>query len=61
MAFGSRIFEALVTIIKLTDRVAILEQDLKSLAQETHAIDRRVIRLETLTEIARTQPQLIES
>jgi hypothetical protein len=45
-------------VIKLTDEVKSLNQKTEALSERTISIDKRVVRLETIIEIAEKQAQL---
>ena len=50
--------EILIDVIKLTDEVKRLNQKSELLSERTIAIDKRVVRLETIIEIAEKQAYL---
>ncbi len=50
--------EILIDVIKLTDEVKHLNQKTELLSERTISIDKRVVRLETLIEIAEKQAYL---
>ena len=50
--------DILFDVLKLTDEVKRLNQKAELLAERTIAIDKRVVRLETIVEIAEKQPLL---
>ncbi len=50
--------ELVLDIIKLTDTVQRLNDRTEKLADQTNDIDKRVVRLETLVEIAKTGQQV---
>ena len=45
--------ELVLDIIKLTDTVKVLDSKVEKLTTQTNDIDKRVVRLETLVEIAK--------
>jgi len=47
--------EILINVIKLTDEVKRLNQKTELLSERTISIDKRVVRLETIIEIAEKQ------
>ena len=50
--------EMLIDVIKLTDEVKRLNQNTELLTDKTISIDKRVVRLETIIEIAEKQAYL---
>jgi hypothetical protein len=50
--------EMLIDVIKLTDEVKRLNQQTEVLTEKTILIDKRVVRLETIIEIAEKQAYL---
>jgi hypothetical protein len=50
--------EILIDVIKLTDEVKRLNQNTELLTDKTISIDKRVVRLETIIEIAEKQAYL---
>ena len=50
--------EMLIDVIKLTDEVKRLNQKTELLSERTISIDKRVVRLETIVEIAEKQAYL---
>jgi len=50
--------DILIDVIKLTDEVKRLNQKSELLSERTISIDRRVVRLETIIEIAEKQAYL---
>ena len=50
--------EILIDVIKLTDEVKRLNQKTELLSERTISIDKRVVRLETIIEIAEKQAYL---
>ena len=50
--------EMLIDVIKLTDEVKRLNQNTELLTEKTISIDKRVVRLETIIEIAEKQTYL---
>ena len=48
--------EILLDVLKLTDEVKRLNQQAEKLSERTIAIDKRVVRLETLVEVVKSQP-----
>lgn len=47
--------ETLIDILKLTDEVKGLSKDVDRLEEKFNSVDRRVVRLETMVEIAQNQ------
>jgi phage shock protein A len=52
--------DLLIDMLKLTDEVKRLNQDIDRLQVHVVEVDKRVVRLETLVEIAKQQPRLIQ-
>jgi phage shock protein A len=52
--------DLLIDMLKLTDEVKRLNQDIDRLQVHVVDVDKRVVRLETLVEIAKQQPRLIQ-
>lgn len=50
--------DILLDVLKLTDEVQRLNTKTEKLSDRTIEIDKRVVRLETLVEVARSQRQL---
>ncbi len=50
--------ELLVDVLKLTDETKRLNQDIDKLQSHVFDVDKRVVRLETLVEVAKYQPRL---
>ena len=50
--------DILIDVLKLTDEVKRLNQKSESLSERTIAIDKRVVRLETIIEIVEKQAYL---
>jgi len=50
--------DILIDVIKLTDEVKRLNQKTELLSERTFSIDKRVVRLETIIEIAEKQAYL---
>ncbi len=50
--------ELLVDVLKLTDETKRLNQDIDKLQAHVFDVDKRVVRLETLVEVAKYQPRL---
>lgn len=50
--------DILIDVLKLTDEVKRLNQKTELLSERTIAIDKRVVRLETIIEIAEKQVRL---
>jgi len=48
--------EILLDVLRLTDEVKWLNQQTEKLSERTIAIDKRVVRLETLVEVVKSQP-----
>jgi hypothetical protein len=55
MAGIDRIIDGVKEVLRMTDEVKRLSEGLKSLAIEVREIDRRLVRIETMAEIARSQ------
>jgi len=53
--------DLLIDMLKLTDEVKRLNQDIDRLQAHVVDVDKRVVRLETLVEIAKHQPPSIEN
>lgn len=54
--------ELLIDVLKLTDETKILNQDIDKLQSHVVDVDKRVVRLETLVEVAKyNTPQIKES
>lgn len=53
--------DILMDVLKLTDEVKRLNEKTGKLADRTFEIDKRVVRLETMVEIAATQRRLDKS
>jgi hypothetical protein len=49
--------ELLIDVLKLTDETKRLNQDINRLQNHIIDVDKRVVRLETLIEVARMQPE----
>lgn len=54
MAGIDRIIDGVRDVIKMTDEIRRLSDGMKELAVEVREMDRRLIRLETMVEIARS-------
>jgi hypothetical protein len=52
--------DLLIDLLKLTDEVKRLNVDIDRLQVHVVDVDKRVVRLETLVEIAKQQPRLIQ-
>ena len=50
--------DLLIDILKLTDEVKRLNKDIDRLQSHVVDVDKRVVRLETLVEVAQTQTRL---
>lgn len=64
MGVADRILDGLKTTIQLNDRVVAMSGDIKQLARDVRDIDRRLVRVETMVELAtqgRVVAQQIES
>ena len=48
--------EILLDVLRLTDEVKRLNQQAEKLSERTIAIDKRVVRFETLVEVVKSQP-----
>jgi len=55
MAALDRILEGVKEVLRLTDEVKRLAEGLKALATEVRDIDRRLVRVETMVEIAKVE------
>ncbi|MFZ5759253.1 MAG: hypothetical protein ACOY32_06445 [Thermodesulfobacteriota bacterium] len=53
--------DLLIDILKLTDEVKRLNSDIDRLQAHVVDVDKRVVRLETLVEVARMQKQLTKN
>ncbi len=53
--------DLLIDMLKLTDEVKRLNQDIDRLQAHVVEVDKRVVRLETLVEIAKHQSKSIEN
>lgn len=49
--------DLLIDVLKLTDEVKRLNRSVERLESYTDTMDKRVVRLETIIEIAKAQPQ----
>ncbi len=58
MGLGSDFLSILKDSIKLTDSVERLNDAVSDLKDDVHGIDKRLVRLETMVEIAQKQPKL---
>ena len=58
MGLGSDFLSILKDSIKLTDSVERLNDAVGGLKDDVHGIDKRLVRLETMVEIAQKQPKL---
>jgi hypothetical protein len=56
MAALDRVIEGVKEVLRMSDEVGRLADGLKGLASEVRDIDRRLVRIETMAEIARSQP-----
>jgi len=56
MAGIDRILDGVRDVIKMTDEIRRLSEGMKELAVEVREMDRRLIRIETMVEIARSHP-----
>ncbi len=52
MGIGDRLWDALTQVIKMNDQVTGLSAQVRDLAAELRELDRRMLRLETMVEIA---------
>lgn len=52
--------ELLIDMLKLTDEVKRLNKDINHLQSHVVDVDKRVVRLETLVEVAKHQQHLIK-
>lgn len=50
-----RIIDGVKEVLRMTDEIKRLADGLKALAAEVREIDKRLVRIETLAEIAKTQ------
>ncbi len=55
MAALDRILEGVREVLRLTDEVKRLSEGLKDLAVQVREIDRRLVRIETMAEIAKAE------
>jgi hypothetical protein len=55
MAGLDRIIDGVKEVLRMTDEVKRLSEGLKSLAIEVREIDKRLVRIETMAEIAKSQ------
>ena len=55
MAGLDRIIDGVKEVLQMTDEVKRLSEGLKSLAIEVREIDKRLVRIETMAEIAKSQ------
>lgn len=55
MAAFDRILDGIKEVLRATDEIKRLSEGLKTLAIEVRDIDRRLVRIETLAEIAKVQ------
>ena len=55
MAARDRIVDGVREVLRLTDEVKRLSEGLKELAVQVREIDRRLVRIETLAEIAKVE------
>ncbi|MGH8680982.1 MAG: hypothetical protein ACREVS_08970 [Burkholderiales bacterium] len=55
MAALDRILDGVREVLRLTDEVKRLSEGLKELAVQVREIDRRLVRIETLAEIAKVE------
>jgi hypothetical protein len=53
MAGRDRIIDGVKEVLRMTDEVKRLSEGLKSLAIEVREIDKRLVRIETMAEIAK--------
>ena len=53
MAALDRVFEGVKAVLRMSDGVRRLAESVKDLAAEIREIDRRLIRIETMAELAR--------
>ncbi len=51
--------ELLIDVLKLTDETKRLNQDINKLQSHVVDVDKRVVRLETLVEVAKYHPQIV--
>lgn len=50
--------DLLIDMLKLTDEVKRLNRDIERLETHVVDVDKRVVRLETMVEIAKSQPRI---
>lgn len=55
MAAIDRIIDGVKEVLRMTGEVKRLSDEVRSLAIEVREIDRRLVRIETLAELSRTQ------
>lgn len=55
MAALDRVIEGVKEVLRMSDEVKRLAEGMKSLAAEVRDMDKRLIRIETMAEIAKTQ------
>jgi hypothetical protein len=55
MAGLDRIIDGVKEVLRMSDEVKRLAEGMKSLAVEVRDLDRRLVRIETMAEIARAQ------
>jgi hypothetical protein len=55
MAALDRILDGIREVLRLTDEVKRLSEGLKELAVQVREIDRRLVRIETMAEIAKVE------
>ncbi len=52
MSIADKIWDALAQVIKMNEQVIRLSHQVKDLASETREMDKRLVRLETMLELA---------
>lgn len=57
---SSKIFEKMVSLLQIDDRLTHLSAEVKVLVSNFHDLDKRVIRLETFIEIAQNQRKIAQ-
>jgi len=55
-----KVFHGIADILNMDDKIKFLSQELKDMSIYVHAIDRRVIRLETMVELGGVRRNLIQ-
>lgn len=55
MAAIDRVIDGVKEVLRMTGEVKRLSDDVKALAMEVREIDKRLVRIETLAEVSRSQ------